>query len=257
MCATGGIGAATRWGVPMWVPKQLQAQDVVRVIGNSVQKADPAAVARRIEGYLLRKGCGWGYGIAKTWSPSALAGHVSDQQIDDHCAHLTIERAKAANVAVLKGLAKAGRKSGLIYRPAAEKVVEVSAGLAIRISPLGYSLSADGNVCFLLLQPRQGHIAHRVGLGLWASIVREEFAVDEFDGASVAVLDLSKTDSEARLIRSVEVLGAEALPQYTRAEVDLALAVYAEGYRIATSSDNVRARYASSFHSYHSGLPLG
>lgn len=86
----------------------------------------------------------------------------------------------------------------------------------------------SGQVYLFWLQPRKTYSLNTQQFGILATVIRQLFAVDDFEGANLQILDLSAPDGSGE--RATELYGFEELPMLSDAELSGYLGEFAAAY---------------------------
>lgn len=153
------------------------------------------------------------------------------------------------NAAMLSCLSKGSPSGRKQNAEVAELVWEWSRKHDFRcfdIKPRPYKIRADleipvkldfyfvqgGKVYFFWLQPRKTYALNTQQFGILATVIRQLFAIDDFEGAKLQILDLSAPDGSD--VRSTQVHSFDSLPMLTDEKLEQYLGDFAKAYDLLT-----------------------
>jgi hypothetical protein len=208
-------------------------QDIVRLTGPNA-----SVTADNYRHYLARVPPSWGYSPAKRTSKASFS------------LEMTREAAVAAGgqIGPKAGWSHNREVGGLVWDLASKRGqfmcfdlpprwLSLRPDFRVKVDPQFFFIE-NGRPVFFYLQPRQGRMSGVYSLRLISSAIHTLFAVDEFSGADLLLVDLSKPEKCKE--RAVAAYSFADLPPLSVSEMEKFFQRFVDAYDIVSAEGVVR-----------------
>lgn len=137
------------------------------------------------------------------------SGAVSLEAALEACRRIRVPLGARCNAEVVEILWRDAQRASYFCHPLKDRLFPIRRDLVIPVRPRFYFVK-DGAVHLFWLQPWKTFDLTEEQLGLLASVIRQAFAVDDFEGARLYLLDTSADEEDGQ--RSPQVFGFDELP---------------------------------------------
>lgn len=149
------------------------------------------------------------YGPSWRMAFPLYSGALNLEAAQEACRRIKPSLGAKCNVEVVEILWQDSQRSSYFCHPLKDRLFPIRRDLAIPVRPRFYFVK-DGIVHLFWLQPWKAFDLTEEQLGVLASVIRQTFAVDDFEGAQLYLLDTSADEEHGQ--RSPQVFGFEDLP---------------------------------------------
>lgn len=140
------------------------------------------------------------------------SGTVSLAAALEACRRMKVPLGARCNAEVVNILWRDAQRASYFCHPLKERLFPIRRDLAVPVRPRFYFVK-DDVVHLFWLQPRKKFNLTEEQLGILASVLKQTFAVDDFENAHLYLLDTSADAEDGQ--RSPKVFGFEDLPLLT------------------------------------------
>lgn len=157
------------------------------------------------------------------------SGVVSLDSALEACRRIKAPLGARCNAEVVRMLWQDAQRTSYFCHPLKDRLFPIRRDLLIPVRPRFYFVK-DGAVHLFWLQPWKTFDLTEEQLGLLASVIKQTFAIDDFEGARLYLLDTSADEESGQ--RSAQVFGFDELPMLGDEALKLAFDRFAAAYDI-------------------------
>lgn len=195
-------------------------QHVARAIRPSI-----AEIKRELHG-IDRADPFMSYVLSRKLAHGLYSGDLSLSAALNACGRQKSRQGKISNAEVAKALWADAQHREVYCHPLRSRKYAIRHDLMITVNP-GFYFVEDGLVKIFWLQPWKTFELNEEQLGVLATVIRDTFAVDDFEGAHLHMLDVSAQGAGAR---SVKIYDFPDLPTLSSMQMKRTFDRFASAY---------------------------
>jgi hypothetical protein len=199
-------------------------QDIARIVRPTSQETVLA-----LKQFHETKGGFWNYRTSQAYARLVFDQTLGLTIAQDICAARPSKAERAQNCEVLTEVHHAGRGRKIFSYEVRGKSTDIRRDMRINVRPT-FAYVENSVPKIFWLQPRRHFALSIVQLGFLASLVRKVYLVDDFEKVQLEIFDLSVPEGSKD--RRVTLYRSSDLPEFSDAEIDQFLSVFAEAHDV-------------------------